>query len=83
MFTIHAPVLRHGKSTQATRRVSAIVSALVSVLLLAGNVAAVQLAGDDNRTTPIVTPKLETRIADLHLRFKLATKAGYEILVRF
>jgi hypothetical protein len=56
-------------------------SALALVALLSGNVAAYQLAGDDGRREPLVTPKVSTHTAtSQQFRFKLETKDGRRIL---
>jgi hypothetical protein len=66
---------------RAIQRLSGPACALALVLLLAGNVAARELPGDGQGCLA-AGPCLDRSIKDLHVRHKLATKAGYDILVR-
>lgn len=72
---------RLGKPGRATRRLTALASALTLSVILAGNVAARELPGDTQGCLA-VGPCLDRSIEDLHLRHKLATRAGYDALVR-
>lgn len=65
-----------------THPLRALVCALAMTLLVAGNVAASQLPTDQGGAGAAVDPRLDMSIRNLHLRFKLATTAGYDILVR-
>ena len=69
------------KPGRATRRITQPACALALVMLLAGNVAARELPGDGPGCLA-VGPCLDRSVKDLHLRHKLATKAGYDVLVR-
>ena len=53
MFTAQTLVRRHGMPSRRSRWLAAPACALV-LMLLAGNVAAVQLVGDDTRYAPLV-----------------------------
>ena len=56
--------------------------AIALTLLVGGNVAAYQMRTDQGSGGAAVDPRLDMSIKDLHFRFKLATKAGYDIFVR-
>jgi hypothetical protein len=72
-----------GRGRSARRRWSALGGALAVAVLLSGNVAAFQLVRDDGGNQPLVTPKVSKKAAvGQQLRFKLATPAGYDALVR-
>ncbi len=66
--------------------VSALACAIALTVLVGSNVAAYQLETDQGTGGAAVDPRLDIprldmSIKDLHLRFKLATKAGYDVVV--
>jgi hypothetical protein len=82
MFKVQTINSRPEARGQRRRRLAATASALALTVLLAGNVAARQLARDDGGSAALVTPKLDSRsVAGLQFKLKLATTAGYRILV--
>jgi hypothetical protein len=64
------------------RRVIALTCAIALTPLVAGNVAAYQMRTDQGTGGAAVDPRLDMSVSDIQLRFKLATTAGYDILVR-
>ncbi len=82
MFTGIATVQRHGTRARLGRRIAASASALALVMLLTGNVAASRLERDDQGNGALVTPRLNpTVVSRQWISLKLATSAGYRILV--
>jgi hypothetical protein len=63
-------------------RFSTLACAIALTLLVASNVAAYQLRTDQPSGGASVDPRLDLSIGNQHLRFKLATNAGYDVLVR-
>lgn len=71
MFTVHTPV---------TGRLSASASAIALVMLLAGNVAAVQLDRDPGASNTNTCQGASRNVHDQHLRLKLVTTAGCNVI---
>jgi hypothetical protein len=64
------------------RRLSGAACAVTLAVLLTGNVAAVQLDREDRGDAVLVTPRHNQLIASSQwMTFKLATTAGYRVLV--
>jgi hypothetical protein len=80
MLTSRTTVPRQRNPGHHFRHLTAPACALALVLLLAGNVAAHELTGDSGASA--AGPRLDRSIENLHLRFKLATNAGHDVLVR-
>ena len=81
MFTSQTTVRRHGTPARRSRWLAAPACAL-ALLMLAGNAAAVPLVRDDARSTRLVEPGPDPVLAsNWLLPFKLATPAGYSVLV--
>lgn len=82
MFKVQTINFRPGARGQRSRRLTATAGVLALTVLLTGNVAARQLADDNGGSAPLVTPKLDSRsVASLQFKHKMATNAGYRILV--
>jgi hypothetical protein len=83
MSQVHATESRQGTSSRLNRQLIGMAGSVALAVLLSGNVAAAQLAGDDRVVNaPLVTPKLDSRVGpSQHLKFKLTTTTGYYILV--
>lgn len=78
MFSTFAPVLHHRNQSRFGRRSVGPVCALALAVLVAGNVAAIELERDNPGSAGVVTPGLD--FLDL-IQFKLRTTAGYNVLV--
>jgi hypothetical protein len=71
------------RQTTFNRRLTGPVCAVALAVLLAGNVAAAQLASDAGGQSALVTPKAGTRISSSQLfKLKVATYAGRFVLER-
>jgi hypothetical protein len=82
MSTRIATAKQRGTKPQLGRRIAASASALTLAVLLTGNVAAAPLPWEDHGHGALVTPRLDPTVISRHwTRLKLATPAGYKILV--
>jgi hypothetical protein len=80
VFTSHAPALRDRNHAHFSRRLAAPACAIAMAVLLAGNVAAIELVREDDG--PLATPRPNPVLdSGWLLPFKLATTAGYHVLV--
>jgi hypothetical protein len=81
VFTGKGTVQGRGTRAQLGRRLGASVSAVALAVLLTGNVAARPLDREDHGSGALVSPRLNSSISGQWTKFKLATHAGYRVLV--
>ena len=82
MFNVHATGPRHGIPSRRNRRIFGAACSVALAVLLTGNVAAFQLTRDDWGSGPLVEPGPTPVLGSSQLlSLKLATTAGYNVLV--